>query len=142
MSYCAKSDLVARYGAQELAQLTDEVAAHVPDDTEITAACDEASSLIDGYVAGRYVVPLSPVPPMVKSWACAIARRLLWKDRALPDSAVAVAYEDALTALREVAKGVLRLPASSGEASAASGGSVNVISADQVFTDELLVLMP
>lgn len=122
MAYCAKADLIARYGAQELAQLTDETAAHSADDAEITAACDEATSLIDGYAAARYTVPLSPVPAMVKSWACAIARRLLWKDRALPDSAVAIAHDEALTALREVAKGVLRLPASDGAQPSAVGG--------------------
>lgn len=122
MAYCAKADLVERFGAAELAQLTDETAAHTSADTEIAAVCDEASSLIDGYVAGRYATPLNPAPPMVKSWACAIARQRLWKDRALPESAVANAYEDALRALREVAKGALRLPSAAGVQPAQVGG--------------------
>lgn len=142
MSYCAKADLVGRYGAQELAQLTDDTAAETPDDAEIDAACEEASSLIDGYVSARYTVPLSPVPAMVKSWACAIARRLLWKERATKDSAVVLAYDEALAALREVAKGVLRLPTSTGEESPASGGSIEVISGSQIFTDDVLGAMP
>jgi phage gp36-like protein len=59
---------------------------------------------------------------MVTTWACAIARRLLWKDRAGPESAVVRAYEGALEQLREVSRGLLRLPSSAGALPAQVGG--------------------
>jgi phage gp36-like protein len=121
-AYCAKADLVERFGSVELAQLTDETAAASPDDGEITKACDEASSLIDAYLSARYTVPLSPVPTMVRMWACAIARKLLWKDRAQPESAVAVAFNQTMGQIRDVAKGVAGLPDAGGAKPAAVGG--------------------
>lgn len=141
-AYCAKADLVERYGAVELAQLTDETAATSPDDGEVTKACDEASSLIDSYLAKRYVLPLATTPTIVRKLACDVARKFLWKDRAGPDSVVSLNYDAALAQLRDIARGVAGLPDATGVAPTASGGSLYVGTSDQVFTDELLGLMP
>jgi len=122
VAYCAKSDLVQRFGNDELSQLTDETAAHSADDSEVTNACDEASSLIDSYLAARYGVPLSPVPTMVRKWACDIARKFVWKDRAGADSVVTLNYEAALSQLKDVAKGVAALPSAAGVLPSVVGG--------------------
>jgi phage gp36-like protein len=132
VSYCAKSDLVQRYGTDELSQLTDETAAQSTDDLEITNACDEASSLIDSYLSARYAVPLASVPTMVRKWACAIARKFLWKDRAGADSEVTAAYEDALKQLRDVARGLSGLPDVTGVLPATIGG-IRYTLPDRVF---------
>lgn len=142
MAYCTQADLVERYGAVELAQLTDQTAGAGIDAGQVTKACDEAASLIDAYVSARYVVPLSPVPSIVKTLACTIARRLLWKERALDGSGVVKAYDDALIQIKDVAKGVARLPDSTGVEPADSGGVVCVKTSDQIFTDDVLGLMP
>lgn len=143
MAYCAKSDLVERFGSRELAQLTDESAAQSADDTEIANICDEASSLIDSYLAARYLTPLaSPVPTMVRKWACDIARKFLWKDRAGPDSGVTSNYEDAMAQLKDVAKGIAGLPDATGLEAATSSASISVVSSARVFDDDMLGLMP
>lgn len=142
MAYCAKADLVERFGVAELAQLTDETAAQTPDDGEITKACDEASSLVDSYISVRYTVPLSPVPTLIRWLSCDIARRILWKDRAVAQSVVAVAFEAALSRLRDIAKGVAGLPDATGAQAAQTTGSIAVESADQIFTDDVLGMMP
>lgn len=141
-AYCAKADLVERYGAVELAQLTDETAAAAADDAEISKACDEATSLVDAYLAKRYTLPLVTVPTIVRKLACDIARKFLWKDRAGAESVVSQNYDAALTQLRDIARGISGLPDASGLAPASSGGSLKVVSADQVFSDELLSVMP
>jgi len=141
-AYCAKADLVQRFGAQELAQLTDESAATSSDDAEIDKACEEATSLIDAYVAARYLTPLSPVPTIVRKWACDIARKILWKDRAGSDSVVTANYDDALAQLKDVAKGVAALPDATGVAPASSGGALTVVTSTRVFNDDLLATMP
>lgn len=125
MPYCVKADLVKRFGSAELAQLTDETAAQSPDDTEITEACDEASSLIDSYLATRYTVPLADPPStMVRKWACDIARKYLWKDRAGPDSVVTQNFLAALAQLKDVAKGIAALPDADGELPTVTAGIV------------------
>lgn len=123
MAYCAKADLVQRFGVAELAQLTDETAAQSPDDSEITNACDEASSLIDSYLSTRYDVPLDPVPTMVRKWACDLTRKALWKDRAGPDSVVSKNADAVLAQLRDVAKGVAGLPDATGTTPTVTGGA-------------------
>lgn len=142
MAYCAKSDLVERYGAAELAQLTDETAAADPDSGEITKACDEASSLVDAYLATRYTVPLATVPTIVRQWACVIARKLLWKDRAKDGGAVQRAYDEALAQLRDASKGVIAVPDAAGDTPAVTGAAVAVVAASKVFTSTLLDTMP
>lgn len=140
MAYCAKADLVQRFGGKELAELTDETAAHSSDDTEIAAACDEASSLIDSYISTRYTVPLDPVPAMVRKWACDIAFFNLFKI-SVPER-VKDAYEDAIARLKDVAKGVAGLPDATGTTAETNGAALSVVTADTVFTDDLLGMMP
>lgn len=141
-AYCTKADLVERFGTSELAQLTDETAHATPDDSEIDKACDEASSLVDSYLATRYPTPLVAVPTVVRTWAVNIARKFLWKDRATDESIVKRNYDDALAQLRDVAKGVAALSVEAGPIDVASGTSIRVVTSEQVFTDELLGLMP
>lgn len=142
--YCAKADLVERFGTAELVQLTDQT--NTPpttaDDAEITDACHEASSLIDAYLGARFTLPLATVPPIVKRWACDIARRYLWKDRAKDGSAVVLNYDGAMSQLRDVGKGVAALPDATGLLAPESGGQVTVVTSERVFTDDMLSLMP
>ncbi len=141
MSYCAQTDLAERFGTVELAQLTDEQSAAYPDGAEITKACDEASSLIDSYLSARYATPLSPVPTMVRKWACDIARKFLWKDRAGPDSAVTANFDAAMAQLKDVAKGIAGLPGADGVQAPQNGSAIAVVTSDRVFTDDFLATM-
>lgn len=122
MAYATQADLVERFGKAELAQLTDETAATSTDDSEVTKALDEASSLIDAYLSPRYSVPLSSVPTMVRKWCCDFARKALWKDRASADSAVSVNADAAMAQLRDVAKGLAGLPDAAGAVPDSAGG--------------------
>lgn len=142
MVYCAKADLQERFGDAELAQLTDEVAGTTISDAEVTAACDEATSLIDGFVGARYTLPLASVPSILKTWGCDIARFFLWGDRAVEGSAVRANYEEAVARLKDVAAGRFRLFEADGDQVGGGSGSIAVVASDQVFTDDLLSLMP
>jgi phage gp36-like protein len=141
-AYCTQADLVERFGRDKLAQLTDETAAHSLDSTEIEKQCDEASSLVDSYVYGRYATPLSPVPAIVRKLACDIAWKFLWKNRADANSPVTQAYDAALAFLRDVARGTAQLPGSTGTLPATSGSAIAVVASSQVFSDSQLSLMP
>ena len=62
MRYAETSDLILRYGEPELSILTDLTGAGVVDTDKCNVVLDDASALIDGYLAGRYPLPLAHVP--------------------------------------------------------------------------------
>lgn len=121
-AYATLADLVERFGAEEIAQLTDETAATSPDSVEVGKQCDEASSLIDAYLSTRYTTPVDPAPTIVRKWACDIARYSLYKGKADPNGPIAANYKDALAQLRDVAKGVMGLPDATGVTPTSTGG--------------------
>jgi phage gp36-like protein len=107
MTYCTQADLETRFGALELQQLTDREANEEIDSTVIDKAIADADALIDGYLAGRYTVPLAVVPANLTRLACDIARYLLYENAAT--EIVIARYEQALRYLEQVAKGQITL---------------------------------
>lgn len=107
MAYATQADLETRFGADELAQLTDRVAGAVIDASVVARALDDASAEIDSYLASQYDLPLAAVPPVLVRVASDIARYYLWADRAT--EAVRQRYEDARIYLGKVAKGDARV---------------------------------
>lgn len=113
MPYATQADLEARFGTDELTQLTDRVGAGIPDAAIVARALADADAEIDGYLASRYALPLATVPPVLARIACDIARYRLWEDRASEE--VRLRYEDARRLLESIARGQvsLGLPAAS-----------------------------
>ena len=98
MSYAVKQDMVDRFRATELIQLTDvDSVANAIDDTVLDRALDDADAEIDGYLAGRYTLPLATVPRVLTNIACDIARYRLHDDRATEQ--VTTRYRDAIRLL-------------------------------------------
>jgi phage gp36-like protein len=119
MPYANALDLETRFGLEELIQLTDRAFAGTPDMGVVEAALADASQLIDGYLAGRYTLPLSETPAPIKRACCDISRHYLHGNGAPED--VRRAYDDAVSLLRAVAAGKYRLPIpSTGQEPAAS----------------------
>ena len=108
-TYATQAEMVARYGTEELVQATnleiDNTGAIVT--AVLDAALDEANSLADSYVQAKYTLPLGSVSPALIGQACALARYLLWKNRA--SDRVFAGYESAISWLKDVAKGVVSL---------------------------------
>lgn len=138
MTYALQQDLVERFGAVELAQLTDEAAGQTINAATVARALADADAEIDGYLGARYAVPLAMVPPLVVRLACDIARYRLFDDRAT--EAVRKRYEDAVTVLRRIADGTVTLgvAAANTPPAAAGGGTVRVAARERVFSDGLL----
>jgi phage gp36-like protein len=68
---------------------------------------EDASSLIDGYLAGRYPLPLAHVPTALVPICCDIARHRLYGEQA-PEQ-IAKRYEAAVAFLKSVGRGELAL---------------------------------
>jgi len=107
MTYATQADLEARFGLDELTQLTDRTNAGVPDAVVVARALADADAEIDGYLASRYALPLATVPPVLARIACDIARYRLWEDRASEE--VRRRYEDARRLLESIARGQVSL---------------------------------
>lgn len=111
MSYANASDMIARYPNRDLVQLTNED----PTQTTVNAsalqqALDDASAEIDGYLEGRFSLPLADPPAVLNRLACDVAMYRLQSLRPLHDVEDArKRYEDAVALLVRVAKGELTL---------------------------------
>ncbi len=80
MPYATVADLIDRLGEGRLQRLTDlsDPPLGVMDEAVTLKALEDATAEIDSYLAGRYTLPLNPVPPVLKVHACGIAHyRLL-----------------------------------------------------------------
>ena len=75
MSYATIAQMTERYSAAMLIALTDraEVPTGAVDEAVVTRALAEADAMIDGYLAGRYALPLTSTPPLLTDIAQAIA---------------------------------------------------------------------
>lgn len=140
MPYAQKSDLVTRFGEQELIQLTDRVS--IPpstiDDTVLDRALDDASGLIDGYLGKVYALPLPTVPANLVKLACDVARYYLRGESAEKDGAVARAYGEAVTWLRDVSLGRVKLDDGGTTPPVAPGSAGRVQASPPVFTRDSL----
>jgi len=122
VSYATVADLVARYGEQELVQLTDRTGAGVINAAVAGRALADAEAEINGYLAVRHTLPLASVPPLLARIACDIARYRLWDDRASEE--VRMRYEDARRVLEAIAAGRVTLGVTPPESPAGPSPSV------------------
>lgn len=132
MRYAEASDLILRYGEQELLRLTDLTGSGVVDTATCNVALDDASALIDGYLAGRYPLPLLHVPTALVPICCDIARHRLYGDQA-PEQ-IAKRNEAALAFLKSVGKGELALGLASDGESLESQNLAQLTSDGRVFS--------
>lgn len=109
MPYITQQQLVDRFGARLLLQLTDRATPPTGqiDAAIIAGAIRDAGAVIDGYLAGRYQLPLSDVPDLVRDLALAIAIYKLHPFA--PDPKIEKDFDGAQRALRDIADGKLRL---------------------------------
>jgi len=132
MPYATQQDLIDRFGADELIQLTDDDNAGVINTDRVTQVLGDASTRIDGYLASRYTLPLTTVPPALTQYACDIARYILAKDT--PTDTMSARYDEAIKFLGRVASGVYSLGIDAQGSTPALGGGVHVDSVGRTFT--------
>lgn len=129
--YLSESQFERRFGQQELADLTAE--GNVYGQAEA-----EAASLIDGFLASKYTLPLASVPQIVVGWAGDITRYKLWDERAPTE--VRERYEAALKQLEMLAKGLIALPPDANGVSSATPVTFSGYSWERIYTEESLQL--
>jgi phage gp36-like protein len=111
MPYATAQDFIDAFGEPETIMLTnlDDAAATAPNLVPLEKALVDSTALINAYVGGRYVLPLSVVSTVVHRYCLDIARYMLDRIRSRED--VRVRYEDALKFFESVVKGHVSLGA-------------------------------
>lgn len=133
MTYATQQNLVDRFGLVELVQLTDLENTGSLNATRLGAALADASATIDGYLAGRYPLPLTTVPNILVIYCGDIARYMLYDARATEQ--VTKRYDDAIKFLALVSQDKISLGMDSGGNMAAPEGGPRADGPSRVFTD-------
>lgn len=125
MRYCSLADLQMAIPAQTLIWLSnDDPAAAEMALPVVEEGVRQAEELVDAHLRGRYVLPLDPVPTVVKDMTVNLARHWLYARRPegseLPD-AVTRTYKSTLQMLESIRDGKLTIGAPTGEAQAEPG---------------------
>ncbi len=136
MTYAVQADLVNRFGTAELEQLTDRIEGTVIDAAVLNRSLADADAEIDGYLAARYLLPLSSTPPVLVRLASDIARYRLYEDRVTDE--VRHRYQEAIDFLKQVSKGTVVIDGALALTPSGSSICVKAITPDKVFNADLL----
>ncbi len=141
MSYCTLSDIQnTRIPEETLVQLTDDAGVGVVDQDVVTEAIAEADDLIDGYLRGRYQLPLTSVPKVLSGISASIAAFKLYGRRPEFDTPELVikAHDAALKTLDQIRKGAVRLGLPDLDGVEETGDKPDVSAPARVFDDDSL----
>lgn len=130
MAYSDLTALQQRMPEQTLIDLTDDAGAGVVNQEVIDRTIGDADTEIDSYLAGRYLVPVSPIPALLQRLSLDLAVEILYGRKPeldLPE-AVKAAAKNARSLLARIAAKDAHLP---GVAEADNSGST---AAGAVFT--------
>lgn len=113
MRYCTVADLELVISAQVLRQLSnDDPQATEINESVVEEAINQAEEIVDGFLRGRYQLPLATVPTLVKQYTAYLARHWLYARRPegndLPD-AITRTYKDTVKGLETIRDGKLHL---------------------------------
>lgn len=138
MPYATQALLIERFGERMLVDLTDRadpptgaIGAGV-----VARALADTDGVIDGYLAGRYALPIADTPPQLTDLALSIAIYKLHPSE--PDPKIGKDYDQALKTLAQISTGVIRLPAAGVEPAGATSSGVETIDRDRELSPESL----
>jgi phage gp36-like protein len=136
--YATQAQLIERYGERMLVDLSDRAdpPAGAINAGVVARALADTDAVIDGYLAGRYALPLAATPPQLLDLALSIAIYKLHPSE--PDPKIKADYEDAKKDLLKISTGVIRLPAAGIEPAAATSSGVETIDRERELSPESL----
>ncbi len=134
MSYATQNDMIERFGEREVRILTDRDNQGLIDATVLSYALAQADAEIDGYLQGRFALPLASVPVLLVGIACDVARYRLAGTDIRETDPIRTRYKDAIKLLASISKGELQLGLAANGQPAPEAGSVRVVEGARVFT--------
>ena len=143
MSYCDLDDLIAALNEQTIIDLSNNDPSPSVNQDNIDEAIGKAEREINGYLRGRYILPLDTIPEDVKDIAVDIALYYLYKR--VPDEIteeIVNSYKLRIARLKDIKDGnfLLDIPVE-GPSNSETGGAgirVNKSTRDKVYTKACL----
>jgi phage gp36-like protein len=105
--YCNKVDIINTITADQLKMLTDDGDVDAIDDEKLAESIRKADTTIEGYLRGRYSVPLSVVPESIRNISIGLTVYYLFNRGlmlTLPDS-IKEMYTEAMRVLKDIQAG-------------------------------------
>jgi len=136
MAYTTQAELIDRYGAEMLVNLTDRgsVATGTIDAATVTQAIADTDARIDAAIRPRYALPLDGVPAPLGDIARAMAIYKLHVYE--PSDKIVRDYQQALADLDKIARGQLQLDAAGAEPETTGGQGARYTDRNRDFTDD------
>jgi len=109
--YCQIEDIRKQVQEDTLIQLTDDNQSGQIDSVIVDEAVIYSETLIDGYLRGRYVLPLASVPEVIKILAVDLTIYRLYSRRFQTETSDAVTekYKNSIKILEQIQRGIISL---------------------------------
>ena len=137
--YCEKQDLINALREKAVTDFATDVTGdpQATIDARIDAVIVKSCDLIDGYLRGRYPLPITNVPGVVKSLAVDIALYYLASRKGIregtPEVTLRVKFEDAVRYLRDIQAGKADIGIPNAEGESVPAGEARVSAPDKTF---------
>lgn len=139
MPYCNFNDLKERFPEKYLVQLTDDKKLGTVDQGIIDKAIQDADEEIDGYLRGRYTLPLATATNLIKKISVDIAIYNLYtrKSEDVPETREK-RYENAVKLLKQINQGIVTLGTEEGDIPEPGEYKSNKDSSSKTFSKDVL----
>lgn len=139
MSYSALTDIKKLIPETVVIQLTDDENAGSLNQARVDEAIASADAEIDSYCGGRYTVPFTTVPDIVKKISVDIAIYNLYSRRVevIPETR-AERYKNAIRQLEAIATGKISIGETEEDVPETGGVKINTTADDRIFTKDTL----
>jgi phage gp36-like protein len=140
MPYSTLTDIEDVIPQAFVVQLTNDTGGATVDQAKVDKAISDADELIDGFLRGRYTLPLSSLPNLVRKFSVDIAVFNLYSRRPeleTPENVV-TRYKDALKLLEQIQKGLVTLGIAGAQTPEPGEFKTNKTEEDRIFNKETL----
>lgn len=109
--YCVQDDILKQITEPTLIQLTNDLGESTIDTIIVEEAIIYSSTLIDGYLRGRYSLPLGATFPLLRIIAIDLSIYRLYSRRMIADipESILNQYKEAIKTLEKLQKGIITL---------------------------------
>ncbi len=110
--YATVDDMIARFGETQIIRLSkpEDRTADAVDETKVNTALADATAIINGYVRGRYLVPIAAPPAEIVRATCTLARYdLAQGENTDPSDEMSKTRKDVISWLESIAKELVNL---------------------------------
>ena len=136
MAYATQSNLIERFGEQELIDILPGEGPETIDAALVTVALDDATNEINTYLAERFTLPLEETPPVLVQVTCDIARYKYYSVHATDE--VKERYDARIKWLKSVVDGKAGLAFTNQPESSLTGNYAKRSSNNRLFTCDTL----